>query len=52
MIIDAISIKNFQTYYGNIEFEFVNQQMIKYSIGGLNGAGKTSFFQVLFWIYW
>ena len=46
MIIDAISIKNFQTYYGNIEFEFdkpTNDKNIVL-IGGLNGAGKTSFF--------
>jgi len=46
MIIDAISIKNFQTYYGDIEFEFdkpTNDKNIVL-IGGLNGAGKTSFF--------
>ena len=46
MIINSINIKNFQTYFGNIEFEF-DQPSDKKNvvlIGGLNGAGKTSFF--------
>ena len=46
MIINSINIKNFQTYFGNIEFEFdqpSNEKNIVL-IGGLNGAGKTSFF--------
>lgn len=49
MIINSITIKNFQTYYKDIEFEFdtpdKNKNVIL--IGGLNGAGKTSFFSSL-----
>ena len=49
MIINSISIKNFQTYYKDVEFEFdtpdKNKNVIL--IGGLNGAGKTSFFSSL-----
>ena len=46
MIINSINIKNFQTYFGNIEFEFDQPSDEKnvVLIGGLNGAGKTSFF--------
>jgi DNA sulfur modification protein DndD len=46
MIINSISIKNFQTYYGTVEFEFDEPTKEKniVLIGGLNGAGKTSFF--------
>ena len=46
MIINSINIKNFQTYFGNIEFEFDQPSNEKnvVLIGGLNGAGKTSFF--------
>tara|TARA_B100001121_G_scaffold308874_1_gene334034 strand:+ start:761 stop:2791 length:2031 start_codon:yes stop_codon:yes gene_type:complete len=46
MIINSINIKNFQTYFGNIEFEFDQPSDAKnvVLIGGLNGAGKTSFF--------
>ena len=46
MIINSINIKNFQTYFGNIEFEFdqPNDEKNVVLIGGLNGAGKTSFF--------
>jgi len=46
MIINSINIKNFQTYFGNIEFEFdqPNDDKNVVLIGGLNGAGKTSFF--------
>ena len=46
MIINSIKIKNFQTYYGDVEFEFdkpLNKKNV-ILIGGLNGAGKTSFF--------
>ena len=46
MIINSIKIKNFQTYYGDVEFEFDKPSNKKnvILIGGLNGAGKTSFF--------
>ena len=46
MIINSINIKNFQTYFGNVEFEFDEPSDEKnvVLIGGLNGAGKTSFF--------
>tara|TARA_Y100000996_G_scaffold413520_1_gene401949 strand:- start:1771 stop:3801 length:2031 start_codon:yes stop_codon:yes gene_type:complete len=46
MIINSIKIKNFQTYFANIEFEFDQPSHEKnvVLIGGLNGAGKTSFF--------
>jgi len=46
MIINSINIKNFQTYFGNVEFEFDKPSDEKnvVLIGGLNGAGKTSFF--------
>ena len=49
MIFNSITIKNFQTYYKEVEFEFdtpdKNKNVIL--IGGLNGAGKTSFFSSL-----
>ena len=46
MIINSIKIKNFQTYFGEVEFEFDKPSTKKniVLIGGLNGAGKTSFF--------
>ena len=46
MIINSIKIKNFQTYFGDVEFEFDKPSSKKnvVLIGGLNGAGKTSFF--------
>ena len=46
MIINSIKIKNFQTYFGDVEFEFDKPSSKKNVtlIGGLNGAGKTSFF--------
>ena len=46
MIINSINIKNFQTYFGNVEFEFdlPSDEKNVVLIGGLNGAGKTSFF--------
>ena len=53
MIINSIKIKNFQTYFGDVEFEFDKPSSKKnvILIGGLNGSGKTSFSQVLFWVY-
>ena len=46
MIINSIKIKNFQTYFGDVEFEFDKPSSKKnvILIGGLNGSGKTSFF--------
>ena len=50
MIINSISIKNFQTYYGTVEFEFDEPTKEKniVLIGGLNGAGKTSLLKLIF----
>ena len=47
MIINSINIKNFQTYFGNIEFEFdeLSDEKNIVLIGGLNELEKHLFSQ-------
>ena len=50
MIIDTISIKNFQCYYGDANnFKFKNGVNI---IIGENGAGKSKLWDAFYWVLW
>ena len=49
MKINKIKLYNFNSYEGENEFDFVNQDQSKniVLIGGKNGAGKTSLFTAI-----